>query len=215
MEGPLFQNFTKEVIQNPLISDRQVKYDMTAIVNKEDMNVQELFMMRNRENLGKHVYTLMCDDDFCKKKQIDILMYIKNLTRCDAKHFQLDLNEKYDASKLKKDVMYIFDLRSQDVRGREIFGEAVLNIILRDMLEKCSGFIFIADKLDKVPNLIKTMSQLVFVDKEAFSMKEMEEILMKMGLLSYKSDVKIDIDFLVINKSSLVTKIANFSKFTK
>jgi len=214
MEGPQFQNFTKEVIENPLMSNNNYKYDMTALVNKEDMNVQNLYMMRYKENLGKNMFTMFCNESFCKKKLVDILLYIKNVTRYDAKYIQIDLGEKYDPSKLKKDVMYIFDLRSMDIKGRDIFGESLLNIMLRDMLEKCVGFIFIVNTLEKLPSLMMTMSQLVFIDKTIYDKQQIEVILRKTGLLSYKSDVEIDIDFLVINKTSLVTKIANFNKFS-
>jgi len=214
MEGPQFQNFTKEVIHNPLMNGMNVKYDMVSLVNREDMNVQDLYVMRYKENLGKNMFSILCNETFCKKKLVDILLYIKNLTRCDAKHIQIDLGDKYDSSKLKKDVMYIFDLRSMDIKGRDIFGESILNIMLRDMMEKCVGFIFIVDKLEKLPSLMMTMSQLVFVDKENYKRDETEVILRKTALLSYKSEVEVDIDFLVINKTSLVTKIANFNKFS-
>lgn len=214
LEGPNFQNFTKEVIQNPLAQNAHQKFDLVTHINREDFNIQDLFINRTKTNLGTPIFQIIAQTSFDKKKLADILSYIKTLTRCEQKHLQLNIGDTYSRDKFKKEAMYIIDTRGGELKDREIFGEAVLNIQLRDIIEVSGGLIYITDNVRKMPALISTMSQLVFVDQEKMDEREIEEVLKATSLLYYKTRIQVQIDFLTINKLSLWTKISNFNKFS-
>jgi len=214
LEGPNFQNFTKEVIQNPLAQNAHQKFDLVTHINREDFNIQDLFINRTKTNLGTPVFQIIAQTTFDKKKLADILAYIKTLTKSEQKHLQLNIGDTYSRDKFKKDVMYIIDTRGTELKDRDIFGESILNIQLRDIIEVTGGIIYITDNVKKMPALISTMSQLVFVDQEKMDEREIEEVLKATSLLFYKTRIQVQVDFLAINKLSLWTKISNFNKFS-
>ena len=211
MNEPVFQDFLKHNITPFSNLNENLKNDTTIYrINKEEENVEPLIVRRSRVNLGFSVFSIVCDKNF---NYSNIMNFILNVIGSEKKYVQeltIDVMSEFNV-KLSKNKVYVINLNNASHKIEE-FPEA-FSLYIHRIVENSFGVVFIADNIDKIPQVGLTYSQLVFIENKPEHTNRIQDIFAKTCFYKLKTSVVDNLDMICIDKLSLWTKIRNFSKY--
>jgi hypothetical protein len=174
-------------------------------ISLEENNISPLVVNRVKSNFGKHNYVIYSNN---QQNINNCLTYIRNISKAPLQEDSFDLIDTLDLTKYKKDTIYTYDLRQNTIKNVDIAGKGTLNCVLQTIQDKSEGIIIISDTYDNVPNIISTVSNLIFIDKD---IKGMNKIIMGSASIRLPEIVNYDLnDMICVNKTSLWSKLALF-----
>jgi len=174
-------------------------------ISLEENNISPLVVNRVKSNFGKHNYIIYSDNQTTIN---NCLTYIRNISNYPLKEDAFDLLDELDLSKYKKDTIYTYDLRKNDIKNVDIAGKGTLNCVLQSIQDKSEGIIIISHTYDNVPVVISTISNLIFIDKD---IKDKSKIVMNSASIRLPENITYELDNTIcINKTSLWSKLALF-----
>jgi hypothetical protein len=210
MEGPLFQDFVKEVI-NPFGGQQTQGNNIdntTFYFNKEENNVSNLIVQRTKQNFGHPVFQIICDKDFNYSNIIHFIKDISGIYKSQEKI--IDVTEKFYIDDIDKKTIYIINLFN--LKNNIQLNPNAFSMLLFQIIEHSAGLILISNDLDSTPKMISTRSQLVFIQN--YKNKNINEYLFKAGNINSKPNCQIEnMDLVCLDKLSLWTKVTNFTKY--
>ena len=205
MEAPVFKSFQKDsmIPENILSSRNNAPTNISLNINLEENTISPLIVNRVKNNFGKHNYVIYSDNHIN-----NCLTYIRNISNLPLIEDSFDILDVFDLDKYKEDSIYIYDLRQNAIKNIDIAGNSTLNFILQNIIDNTQGIIIISDTHENVPNLISTLSNLVFIDND---IKSINNILSSSASLRLPDKVNNHLKGMIcINKTSLWTKLALF-----
>ncbi len=207
MEAPTFKSFERAsmIPQSMMPNSHQHAMNVNLNLSLEENNVSPLVVNRVKSNFGKHNYIIY------SKNQTNInncLTYIRNISKSPLQEDSFDLIDTLDLTKYKKDTIYTYDLRQNNIKNVDIAGKGTLNCVLQTIQSKSEGIIIISDTYDNVPSIISTISNLIFIDND---IKDKNKIIMSSASIRLPEKVNYDLNNMIcINKTSLWSKLALF-----
>jgi hypothetical protein len=202
MTDPSFKSFEKaSMMPANMISSNQ-SYNITNNINKEETNVTPLCVSRTPQNFGKHVYIIYSADITNINR---CLTYLQRLTKLNIESTELDAFGEFKEQSYKKDSIYQFNLLKNDIKNGVL--PDTLGFMFEKIIDNSEGIILITDDYKNTPQILTTMSHLVFIDK---NIKNVEDIVKESaGLLitNYKYDFS---SILCVNKTTLWAKLSSF-----
>jgi len=191
--------------QSMMPNSNQHAMNVKLNISLEENNISPLVVNRVKNNFGKQNYIIYSNN------QINInncLTYIRNISKAPLQEDSFDLIDTLDLTKYKKDTIYTYDLRQNSIKNVDIAGKGTLNCVLHTIQDKSEGIIIISDTYDNVPNIISTVSNLIFIDKD---IKDTNRIIMSSASIRLPEKVNYDLnDMICVNKTSLWSKLALF-----
>jgi len=206
MDAPSFKSFERDSMLPASMRGHGSIGNTTQInLNFEENNIASLVVHRNKQNFGKHVYLIISNNQqFITKCNT----YIRNISKCDIKEDTIDTLGEFDISSYKKGIIYNYDTRINAIKNENITGKHVLNFILQHIIQSSDGILYIADKIEEVPNIILSMSNLVFIDK---SNTHINRIIQSVAPIRVGEDYNYDLnEDLCVNKVALWAKVTIF-----
>lgn len=215
MNEPIFQDFTKEVINPFSTSPTDVQNSVVYKINKEEENIEQLIIRRNKENMNFRVFTILCTDKFNYSNTINFIKEIINNLSPNHKSSELeeitiDITSKFE-NNFSKNKTYLINLHNEK-HNYSIYPEA-FSLFVMNLFKNSNGIIFISDKVEKLPQLALTLSELVFIENIPEYSNNMPELFFKSCFYRLKQSIIDNLDMLCVDKLSLWTKIRNFSKY--
>ena len=207
METPTFKSFERAsmIPQSMMPNSNQHIMNINLNITLEENNISPLVVNRVKSNFGKHNYVIYSDD---QNNINNCLTYIRNISNYSLKEDSFDLIDELDLSKYKKDTIYTYDLRKNDIKNVDIAGKGTLNCILQEIQDKSEGIVVISHTYDNVPTIISTISNLIFIDKD---IKHKNKIVMNSASIRLPENINYDLNNMIcVNKTSLWSKLALF-----
>jgi predicted metal-dependent peptidase len=202
-----FKSFERAsmIPQSMMPSTNQNIMSLNLNITLEENNISPLVVNRVKSNFGKHNYIIYSDNQTTIN---NCLTYIRNISNYPLKEDSFDLLDELDLSKYKKDTIYTYDLRKNDIKNVDIAGKGTLNCVLQTIQDKSEGIIIISHTYDNVPVLISTISNLIFIDKD---IKDKSKIVMNSASIRLPENITYELDNMIcVNKTSLWSKLALF-----
>jgi len=205
MDAPSFKSFEKDSMFPASMRGGGMGNNFNINLTLEENNIAPLVVHRNKQNFGKHVYLILSNNQqFITKCNT----YIRNISKCDIKEDTIDTLSEIDLTTYKKGTIYNYDSRVNAIKNENISGKFVLNFILQHIINSSEGVILVADKIEDVPNIILSMSNLVFIDK---SNTKINRIIQCVAPIRIGDDYNYDLnEDLCVNKVSLWAKVTIF-----
>lgn len=202
-----FKSFERAsmIPQSMMPTTNQQAMNIKLNITLEENNISPLVVNRVKSNFGKHNYIIYSNN---QTNINNCLTYIRNISKAPLKYDSFDLIDTLDLTKYNKDTIYTYDLRQNSIKNADIAGKSTLNCVLQTIQDKSEGIIIISDTYDNVPNIISTISNLIFIDKD---IKDTNKIVMGSSSIRLPEKVNYDLnDMICINKTSLWSKLALF-----
>jgi hypothetical protein len=205
MDAPSFKSFDKDSMFPASMRGGGMGNNVNISLTLEENNIAPLVVHRNKQNFGKHVYLILSNNQqFITKCNT----YIRNISKYDIKEDTIDTLSEIDLTSYKKGTIYNYDNRVNAIKNENISGKFVLNFILQHIINSSEGVILVADKIEDVPNIILSMSNLVFIDK---SNTNINRIIQSVAPIRIGDDYNYDLnEDLCVNKVSLWAKVTIF-----
>ena len=206
MDAPSFKSFDRDsMFPASMRGGGMGNNNFNINLTLEENNIAPLVVHRNKQNFGKHVYLILSNNQqFITKCNT----YIRNISKCDIKEDTIDTLSEIDLTTYKKGIIYNYDSRVNAIKNENISGKFVLNFILQHIINSSEGVILVADKIEDVPNIILSMSNLVFIDK---SNTKINRIVQSVAPIRIGDDYNYDLnEDLCVNKVSLWAKVTIF-----
>ena len=214
MNEPIFQDFTKEVINPFSTSPTDVQNSVVYKINKEEENIEQLIIRRNKENMNFRIFTILCKKDFNYSNIINFIKEIMNTysscTKGDLEEITIDVTSKFD-NNFSKNKTYLINLHNEK-NNYSIYPEA-FSLFIMNLFKNSNGIVFISDKIENLPQLALTLSELVFVENTPDYSNNIQEIFSRSCFYKLRQSVIDNLDMICVDKLSLWTKIRNFSKY--
>ncbi len=207
MEAPTFKSFERASMLPPSMMPNSNQQAMNIKLNLslEENNISPLVVNRIKSNFGKQNYVIYSNNQTNINK---CLTYIRNITKAPLQEDSFDLIDTIDLTKYNKDTIYTYDLRQNNIKNVDIAGKGTLNCVLQTIQDKSEGIIIISDTYDNVPNVISTVSNLIFIDKD---IKDINKIIMNSSSIRLPEKINYDLNNMIcVNKTSLWSKLTLF-----
>jgi hypothetical protein len=203
-----FKSFERAsmIPQSMMPNTHNQSMNITLNLTLEENNISPLVVNRVKNNFGKHNYIIYSDN---QTNINNSLTFIRNISKTPLVEDSFDLLDELDFTKYKPNTICTYDLRKNDIKNVDIVGKGTLNCVLQTIQDKTEGIIIISHSHDNVPNIISTISNLVFVDKDM--VKDISKIMNSSSSIRFPEKVNFELDnMLCINKTSLWSKLALF-----
>jgi hypothetical protein len=202
-----FKSFERAsmIPQSMMPNSNQHAMNTKLNLSLEENNISPLVVNRVKSNFGKQNYVIYSNN---QTNINNCLTYIRNMSKAPLQEDSFDLIDTLDLTKYNKDTVYIYDLRQNNIKNVDIAGKGTLNCVLQTIQDKSEGIVIISDTYDNVPNLISTISNLIFIDKD---IKDTNKIIMGSASIRLPEKVNYDLNNMIcVNKTSLWSKLALF-----
>jgi hypothetical protein len=202
MTDPSFKSFEKASMMPANMIPSNQSYNIIYNINKEETNVTPLCVSRTPQNFGKHIYIIYSSDITNINR---CLTYLQRLTKLNIESTQLDGFGEFNEDSYKKGSIYQFNLLKNDIKNANL--PDTIGFIMEKIIEKSDGVILIADEYKDIPQILTTMSHLVFIDKNVKNVEGIVRESSGLSITNYNYDFS---NMLCVNKTTLWAKLSSF-----
>ena len=202
MTDPSFKSFEKASMMPANMIPSNQSYNITYNINKEETNVTPLCVSRTPQNFGKHIYIIYSGDITNINR---CLTYLQRLTKLNIESTELDAFGEFKEESYKKGSIYQFNLLKNDIKNGIL--PDTLGFMFEKIINNSEGVILVTDDYKNTPQILTTMSHLVFIDKNIKNVEDIVKESAGLSITNYKYDFS---SILCVNKTTLWAKLSSF-----